>query len=458
MFALGKDEQQDSLIFQEPHSVPVSLGALKIESRNISYSVIPSTIKALLMAADSYCAICGASLGITSLQIGSNSERAKRIRKEKIGFGIRKRADQTEASYYHEDSDSEIPEMEIYYIEHQYDPEVMACRDATLPNYDHFIEHMRLVIWGTVDGGHPDRPDEQFKNVVHSEWEAGQTRSFPCHELCLQIAAKVILGKPDSRILDPEVLYRVMHDDLNGGPYNLNLYYGDISTGEQYWECEAGEEYGVMNPLEFHILHMQTLVNCTIEQKSSEQDCSVSSTRDTTTDPFQQLSNELIHHVTDHLVAKDVFSLRQASRIIREATSGNSFWMPRVQNDMAWLWIPHDTLRGAGHRAEGKGEPQIDWIKVYLLVDSVTAHPYGMSGVYMGLANRRRTWNACEQLKSAYMTFAAEHGRSLTNTDRSRRTWDLDNEIDSLWSEALDVLESPEKWLSIRGQAGRVVA
>ena len=262
---VSKDEWHDSLKTQEPHYVPAALGALKIESRNTSYSAFTSTIRVLIMAADSYCAICGASLGITDLQIGSNSDRAKRIRREKIGFGIRQRADQTEASYYHEDSDSEIPEMETYYIEHQYDPDVMACRDATLPNYDRFIHHVRLVVydpniktsspyfisgqaevddfgWGTVEGGHPDRPDEQFENVLYSEWEAGQTRSFPCHGLCLQLLAKVITGKPDSRLLDPEVLYRAMRDDFDAGPYNLNLDYGDISTGEQYWECEAGEE------------------------------------------------------------------------------------------------------------------------------------------------------------------------------------------------------------------------
>lgn len=210
-----------------------------------------------------------------------------------------------------------------------------------------------------------------------------------------------------------------------------------------------------MNPLEFHSLHMQTLLSCTIEQEPSEQSCS---TRKTTTDPFQQLSNELIHQVTDHLVAKDVFSLRQASMVIREATSGSSFWIPRIQNDMPWLWVPHDILRGAGHRAEGNGKPQIDWMKVYLLFDSVTARPFGMSGVYMGLANRRRIWNACEQIKSAYMSYSAKHGRSLTNPDPSRRTWGLDSEIDSLWSEAFDVLESPEQWLSIRHQAARTEA
>lgn len=219
------------------------------------------------MAADSYCAICGASLGITALQTGLNTDRAKRIRKEKIDFGLRKRADQTDGQYYHEDSDSDVPDMETYYIEHRYDPDVMACRDTTLPNYDRFIEHVRLVMydpniktssqyfisgqaevddfgWGTMKGGgHPDRPDEQFENVMYMEYEDDQTKSFPCHGLCLQIAAKAILGKPDSRLLDPEVLYRVMCDEFHDGNFSsLELDYGDITTGEQFWESEAGEE------------------------------------------------------------------------------------------------------------------------------------------------------------------------------------------------------------------------
>lgn len=44
---VSKHEQPDSLNTQEPHSVRAALGASKIESRNISYSVFTSTIRAL---------------------------------------------------------------------------------------------------------------------------------------------------------------------------------------------------------------------------------------------------------------------------------------------------------------------------------------------------------------------------------------------------------------------------
>lgn len=220
--------------------------------------------------AERYCAICGSSLEISGLRTGSNSEHAKRIRKAIIDFGRRRRAGQTSGQYQHHEDESDVPEDEdSYSCEHSYDPAVMACRDTTLPNHDRFIGHVRLVMydpnikepskyfisgpaqvddfgWGTVDGGHPERPDEEFENVMYMEYEDDQTKAFPCHGLCLQIAAKVILGVPDSRLLDPKVLYRVMCDDLHDGVDGesaiLNLDYGDITTGEQYWECEAGEE------------------------------------------------------------------------------------------------------------------------------------------------------------------------------------------------------------------------
>jgi hypothetical protein len=121
---------------------------------------------------------------------------------------------------------------------------------------------------------------------------------------------------------------------------------------------------------------------------------------------------------------------------------------------MAWLWIPNDLFEDAKQYCEGREKPPIDWMKVDLLFDGVTARPYAMSGVYMGLANRRRIWTACEQLKSAYVSYAARNGRPLINPNPSRCTWRLDNEIDLLWKEALDVLQSSQQWLSIRGQAG----
>jgi hypothetical protein len=236
---------------------------------------------------EQYCAICGASIGITPLQTGSESERAKRIRARIIDAGLREGGSRD--GRYHRiwwevhqrpvgqakddtddypDNESGLPDSEhAFTIENSYDPAVMESRDSTLSNYERFIDHVRLVMydpdnkkapkywisnsaqpddfgWGTVCGGHPERPDEEFENVMYTEWEPDeQTKAFPSHGLCLQIAAKMIMGKSDTRLFNPEALYKTMCD-LHDDDYDkcLNLDYGDISGQEQFWDCKVGEE------------------------------------------------------------------------------------------------------------------------------------------------------------------------------------------------------------------------
>jgi hypothetical protein len=197
-----------------------------------------------------------------------------------------------------------------------------------------------------------------------------------------------------------------------------------------------------MNPLEFYDLHMQTLAQLTIEHNPTTKGISPISSQRKITDPFQNLSNELVHHVTSYLTSEEVFKLRQVSTIVREATSGNSFWIPRVRRDLAWLWVPHGLLTKSS---------TIDWMKVYLLFDSATARPWGMRGVYMGIANRRRIWNACETLKLGYLSHTAKSGLPFTNPNYGV-PWGLSSKIDTLWSEAWEAIESDEQWLIDRKQ------
>lgn len=96
---------------------------------------------------------------------------------------------------------------------------------------------------------------------------------------------------------------------------------------------------------------------------------------------------------------------------------------------------------------DGNGNPLIDYMKVYLLFESATAHPYGTKGVYKGLANRRRTWIAREQFRLRYMAHVTEGDRPLINSDPDHRKWRVGGEVDSLWSEPLEMLESQDQWL-----------
>lgn len=183
-----------------------------------------------------------------------------------------------------------------------------------------------------------------------------------------------------------------------------------------------------------------------MEAQLNEEQTSQVGTCDLTTDPFHALSNELIHHITSYLRGKDVLSLRQASMIVRGSTSGNDFWKSRVHRDMPWLWIPPDLNQKADICAGESEKRPIDWLKVYRVFDSVTARPWGMKGKYMGLANRRRIWAACEQLRLLYMACVARSGQPLTNHDVGRCTWSKYDKIDTMWREALERLESSEQW------------
>lgn len=194
---------------------------------------------------------------------------------------------------------------------------------------------------------------------------------------------------------------------------------------------------------------MRTLTSLRFGIQSNEKPAAygVGSRTNTAIDPFGALANELIHHITSYLDGREVLSLRQASMSVRDSTSGPSYWKPRVEKDMEWLWIPPDLHhRITSHDDDGDSH-QIDWMKVYALFDNATARPWGMRGKYMGLANRRRIWTVCEKLRSLYVAHVARSGASLTNPEPDRWTWTEYDDIDTLWRDAFETLESSEQWV-----------
>lgn len=194
--------------------------------------------------------------------------------------GLRQRAGMsTKNEYEYEYSDDDkglcIYDLEnSHRIQHSYDPEVMECRDFTLPNYHLFINHVRLVTRDSDIEGSPmcfisgaAEVDDYGTGSLHGilfehhilgpepinvymyEQRGTAVRGFPCHGLCLQILAKAVVGKPDSRLLNPEILYEIMCDARKGGTSMLGIDYGDISGHDQWWNCMPGEEVGITGTL-----------------------------------------------------------------------------------------------------------------------------------------------------------------------------------------------------------------
>lgn len=183
-----------------------------------------------------------------------------------VETGLRQRAGKStknDDKHRYSDKNLEISDPEhSWNIQHSYDPEVMECRDTTLPNYHRFIDHVRVIMrdpdiegspmyfisgeaeieqccTGTVYEYHTSRPDPIEVDMYLAY---GTMRGFPCHGLCLQILAKAVLGKPDSRLLNPEILYEIMSDERTCDSKSLKIDYGDISGQDQWWECMPGEE------------------------------------------------------------------------------------------------------------------------------------------------------------------------------------------------------------------------
>jgi hypothetical protein len=113
-------------------------------------------------------------------------------------------------------------------------------------------------------------------------------------------------------------------------------------------------------------------------------------------DPFTKLPYVILSLIVPHLSSSDFLSLTRASYHVLSATHYNGFWTLFIhQRILPWFWELQSDF--------GKLFPStFNFKRVYLWLDSVTKHEFGMRGPFMGIANRRRIWNACQGLVPLY--------------------------------------------------------
>jgi hypothetical protein len=122
----------------------------------------------------------------------------------------------------------------------------------------------------------------------------------------------------------------------------------------------------------------------------------------TVTDPFDKLPHELIDSIADSLAVSELLLLCQTSMVVREATRGSGIWRRKVHKDMRWAVDVMSELFGE-EKAVGPEEDPVDWMKAYMLFGRANARDaWGMKGDYLGLANRKRIWGVCEQIRVLY--------------------------------------------------------
>lgn len=117
------------------------------------------------------------------------------------------------------------------------------------------------------------------------------------------------------------------------------------------------------------------------------------------TDPFAALPYDVIHTLTTYLGTLSTFSLLKASPNILNSTTPNpTFWKRMIRWDF-FDWYPE----AASFFASTEFPEGFDFKRAYLWLGEVTAPVGGLKGEFMGVANRRRIWNACTELGEYYI-------------------------------------------------------
>lgn len=253
----------------------------------------------------------------------------------------------------------------------------------------------------------PEEDDPNYPQNIGDEgpcyFEYGDANTdkilFPFHWCCYEILDRVMNGTEEAPQIDKDLLYLSMQGLVESGRQNrLSLNYGDPSPqSDQYWESKPGEEYFVAHPMK-RIPSFSLPTN--FKTSSSSHDLSPH----VRYDPFTTTPLEIIYQIVYSLPPKSLINLMKASWSINIALrQGSNFWFEYIKRNMGWFLELHDNLESIGpntmemlHGKNIKG--------LFLWADKITTPEFGLSGWSMGLANRRRIWQACEDLKETYIS------------------------------------------------------
>jgi hypothetical protein len=114
-------------------------------------------------------------------------------------------------------------------------------------------------------------------------------------------------------------------------------------------------------------------------------------------DPLNVLPFDVFYIICEYLEERDILKLVQASCHVHVLTRNNSFWKQMVHSKFVpWLWELNDMLSQYGLPAN------LDFKCMFLWLERVTRYENVSGSVVMGIANRKRIWNTCEQLYYMY--------------------------------------------------------
>ncbi|OJJ02026.1 hypothetical protein ASPVEDRAFT_83549 [Aspergillus versicolor CBS 583.65] len=349
---------------------------------------------------DCYCAICGGSL--TGAGAGSADPRALAQRRRRVE---RKRQALLAGEEPPPDSDSEASgdeteeDFDALEEEYSYDPELVSeeglewlevvrglgidekTNKAFLSGEGHYMEQGCIYV--------PVGDDEDFTKF--SGYNTSDA-AFPVHVPCFKLLTWTFTG-------DLNAEEEIDKDDLRGsfsaleGGKSLDIDHGPIEGAAQFWESIRGEEFAVTNPIEIPGLSdflKAKLDSGTFQRPSTNRELRPN----VVADPFSQLPYDVLHLVLKRLPGSSVPALATASWTVQVATHHSSFWEMMLRREMPWFWELFELLEDERYSKTGCK-------RLFLWLDKELSVMYGLRGPLMGIANRKRIWGPCLQIREA---------------------------------------------------------
>ncbi|KAF4969875.1 hypothetical protein FSARC_2970 [Fusarium sarcochroum] len=342
-----------------------------------------------------YCAICSCPLASSSITVGRSS-------------GPCSSGSQTDNTS-NDDSDSDVDEA------YEYDPSVVKktelgwlkkfrclgfnenCADlgaGFVSGPSKYLDDEEVVATQSVD---PNAPEDTKFSCYRDDSFDGLTRVFPIHDACFSILTRALTGSIDNDLLKKDILYEVM-ERLVSSNSALDIDYGGIAGPEQFWVSARGEEYVVANPVERKPTfekeirrHAARIVALSPNDHSTYDLRSAVPTKTL----FLLLPPEILMKIGLHLPTRSIASFALLSRSCAEIVRMDAFWKKHLLWQMNWAWEA-DIAVGTAI------EDRTSFREACLWLDHVSLPPRNQISEYLGVINRRRIWNTCEQIAGHY--------------------------------------------------------
>jgi hypothetical protein len=241
---------------------------------------------------------------------------------------------------------------------------------------------------------------------------------FPFHPVCYEALRRCIsLRQPDGEIWG-NALYRVFEEANGGRHVRLTLDYGDPDPpAGQVWETLLGQEVGsklrvirwglkeltrpvqilVVNPvdipeLQAEVRDIKSLLRTKVDRRGDDEIKGHAGD-----DIFSRLPIELRHEIFEYLRPESILALKAASRVMHTTSCPDSLWAAKLVETYPWLWELHDLDVFQSQDLEEKTFQLLRACRENGAYSS-KSHSY-----FLGLANRRRIWGVCEQIRSRYL-------------------------------------------------------